>query len=145
MGIVRESLRFERKKDAHSAMGIGRRSQIERWLEETGIDGWTINNDMTIDIKGHLYLMYTDLSGFPDFIQFGKIDGNFFINGNELVSLKGCPYIIGGSFDCSYNKLTNLEYFPISIEGNLYCYNNRIKFTQDEILAICDVKREISN
>jgi len=35
-----------------------------------------------------------------------NIGGSFWINNNQLISLKGCPEYIGGDFYCYDNKTT---------------------------------------
>lgn len=48
------------------------------------------------------------------------------IQGEEIISLEGCPEEVDGSFYCSYNKLTSLEYCPKKIRGNFGCSRNSI-------------------
>lgn len=57
-------------------------------------------------------------------VKFGKASGNFWLNVNELTSLKDCPIEVGGDFACNHNQLTSLEYMPKKIGGLLYCYSN---------------------
>ena len=143
MGIVREGLGFERKKDPHSAIGIGRRALIENWLEEMDIKNWVINEDYKINIKGNLFLSLKTTKEFPSFIQFKNVFGDFFINGNKFISLRGCPYYIQGDFSCWNNNLDSLEYAPSYVEGFFACDQNRIKFTVEDVKKVCNVLGKI--
>ena len=40
------------------------------------------------------YLSNKGLTELPDYIQFNKVDGNFYISHNELTTLRGCPRIV---------------------------------------------------
>ena len=110
---------------------------------------YTINDDLSIDVHGGLYLMNLNWTGrIP--IRFGKIDGNVNIEGcNNLTNLKGFPtYVKGdikinynpkleslegcliketnGEFDCSKNKLTSLEGGPKIVEMSYDCIDNQL-------------------
>lgn len=52
-------------------------------------------------------------------IKFGKVEGSFFCNGNDLTSLKGSPEYVSGSFWCGQNLLNTLEGAPKFIGKNL--------------------------
>jgi hypothetical protein len=62
---------------------------------------------------------------------------------NQLTSLEGAPPSVVGSFYCNYNQLTSLEGAPQSVGGYFDCSNNKVKFTEDDVLAVSDVKGEI--
>jgi len=110
---------------------------------------YTINDDLSIDVHGGLYLMNLNWTGrIP--IRFGKIEGNVNIEGcNNLTNLKGFPtYVKGdikinynpkleslegcliketnGEFDCSKNKLTSLEFSPEKVNGKFDCSKNEL-------------------
>ena len=51
--------------------------------------------------------------------------------------------IVEGNFDCSYNSLTSLEGAPEKVGGDFYCSNNAVKFTEEQVRAVCDVKGRI--
>jgi len=123
---------FERGLDPKEAMGTGKyseRDKIESWLKTKGLN--TIkhyikesynNGDFTIDIYGDVDLVgeLLDTKKFPDNIRFKKVTGNFWCDGNELTSLKGCPKEVGDSFSCTNNKLTSLEHKPEIIKGIIW-------------------------
>jgi hypothetical protein len=69
--------------------------------------------------------------------------GNFYCQNIELESFKGAPELINGEFNCSYNKLNSLEYIPTTINGDFYFRNNTVKFTKEQVGAVCDVKGRI--
>ena len=137
--LVKEGLGFQRGKDPHSAMGIGRRAQIEQWLNEMGIEDYNINEDFTIDVYGNVYLEYKNIESLPSFIQFGTVEGNFMIGNNNLNSLIGCPIRVFGSFACDRNNLRSLEGAPKEVREDFWSHNNFIIFTETDIARICDV------
>ena len=122
MKLVRENLSFERTDNPLRNMGIGRRAQIEKWLEEMEVENYTINDDLTIDVNGRVDLRYRNLSSFSSFIKFRNVEGYFYCSSNQLTSLEGCPQSVGGGF---------------------YCSGNKKKFTIEEVRKLCNVKREI--
>lgn len=70
-----------------------------------------------VNVTGDVYLTNLNLREIP--ITFGKVDGNFYCEHNELMSLVGCPSeVCGLIFDCSHNKK---------------------KFTIDDVESLCEV------
>lgn len=108
------------------------KEDIKYWLESKNIKNFTINNDLTVDVNGNVelsnrYRVYNK-EHLP--IQFGKVTGNFDISNNNLVSLEGSPFEVGGNFNCSNNEdLKSLDYIPSKISGKLsvYSYINSIE------------------
>lgn len=126
-----ESVSFRRKKDISS----------ELW--SYGIRFAKINDDETIDVDGDVSLFNSIYINENDYIKldkipfkFGKVTGSFDIRGNNITSLEGCPYYVGGYFNCSENKLTSLEGSPNEVGGDFYCHNNRIKSLEGMSLEI---------
>ena len=72
-----------------------------------------------------------------------EVDGNFDCLFNKLISLQGAPTNISGDFDCRYNRLTSLDGAPKIVSGDFYCSNNRVQFTEEQVIAVCDVKGNI--
>jgi len=60
-----------------------------------------------------------------------------------LTSLAGAPRSVTGRFDCVNNNLTSLAGAPSSVGGSFNCSDNDIKFTVEQVRAVCDVKGEI--
>ena len=50
---------------------------------------------------------------------------------------------VTGNFSCSDNNLTSLDGAPRSVGGDFDCSNNAIKFTIEQVRAVCDVKGTI--
>ena len=111
--------------------------------------------------KGNLSLSGLNLTKLPDILKDISVDEDFFCSGNNLTSLENCPKTIGrdficrynkltslinapssvgGNFICSYNKLTSLTGAPETVGGDFHCYNNSVKFTEQQVRAVCDVK-----
>ena len=62
---------------------------------------------------------------------------------NKLTSLEGSPKNVLGYFICSYNKLTSLEGAPSSVGEDFICNNNPVKFTREQVRAVCNVKKKV--
>ncbi len=97
---------------------------IENWLKKYEIKNYTINNDLTVDVDGDVYLYYKKLKQIP--IKFDIIKGYFNCSNNYLTSLDFCPKEVGGNFNCSWNELTSLEFCPIEIGGDFNCSWNEL-------------------
>jgi hypothetical protein len=70
-----------------------------------------------------------------------KIDGSFYCAFNILTTLEGCPEIVKGNFSCSNNNyLTTLQGCPKYVSGYFYCRNNKVKFTEEDVKKLCNVK-----
>lgn len=98
------------------------KEDIIHWLRQYNINNYVINDDLTVDVKGDVYLDSKNLSTIP--INFGTIDGSFMCQGNLLTSLKGCPHTVTASFNCNNNKLTSLEHGPKNVTFGYGCANN---------------------
>ena len=77
---------------------------VEDWLKFYSIKNYTINEDLSVDVRDDVYLSAVGL--------LGELPVRF--------------VIVVGSFDCENNKLTSLEGFPINISGCLYCSSNKL-------------------
>lgn len=147
--------------------GMDMRTKIEAWLKEYNIRNYTINDDLTIDVKGHVVLEGYTEKHLPDYIQFGKVVGFFTINESpnletlkgcpkevgidfycynckNLESLKGSPKIVGGNFSCrKCSKLESLENCPKEVGRDFVCSNCGKQFTEDDVKKVCKVKKRI--
>jgi hypothetical protein len=73
-----EVFSFERSSsDPLKNLSIGKRTPIIKWLDSFGIKNYTINDDLTIDVKGSVNLDQQSLTCFPSFIKFNKVSGDF--------------------------------------------------------------------
>lgn len=79
----------------------------------------------------------TSLAGAPESVH------DFICQGNKLTSLAGAPKYVAGNFFCAHNKLTSLAGAPKSVSGDFICYANPVKFTEQQIRAVCDVKGKV--
>ena len=99
---------------------------------------WKLNADGSYDVDGDVYLASKDLSVLPH--KFRKVTGHFFCDHNKLITLEGCPKIVGGGFYCYHNKLISLDIAPIEVGGDFYCDYNSTKFTIEDVKKVCNVK-----
>jgi len=72
------------------------KKEIESWLGEMDIQHFSINDDFTVDVAGHVYLTSKKLKNLP--VQFGMVEGSFYCNNNQLTSLLGSPHTVGEIF-----------------------------------------------
>ena len=71
------------------------------------------------------------------------VGGSFYCGHNQLISLKGAPTYVGNNFVCSNNLLTSLEGVPKFVGENFICRFNSVKFTEEQVRAVCEVKGHI--
>jgi hypothetical protein len=93
--------------------------------------------------KGDLDLSDLKLTKLPEILKDITVDGNFFCFINNLTSLINAPSSVGGNFDCSYNDLTSLEFAPKTVGGFFDCTDNPVRFTREQVRAVCDVKGKV--
>jgi hypothetical protein len=91
-------------------------------LEELGV-AFQRRSDGTIFVPGDLDLSRRALTALPD-LSTVEVAGNFWCNGNALVSLRGSPYKVGGSYYCCENQLVSLAGAPETVGGGFYCQDN---------------------
>lgn len=143
-------------------LGIGEKVQIEKWLKEHNVKNFTINDDLTIDVNGDLFIE-EDL---PYFINFNKVysdctvwhsyvttlrgapkyvDGNFICRSTAVETLEYCPIEIGGSFEVIYNKkLKNIDNLPQKVGYITKFYSNSKRVNNSTYQKLCDItKKEV--
>jgi len=95
-----------------------------------------------------------------------KVKGDFDCRENNLTTLEGSPTNVGRHFDCRENNLTSLEGSPTTVGGDFVCYDNNlttlvgspkivgrdfycqsqksgVRFTEEQVRDVCDVKGKI--
>lgn len=81
----------------------------------------------------------TSLEGAPN-----KISRSFYCSRNQLTSLEGAPSKVNNDFVCNYNRqLSTLIGAPSYVGKDFYCFDGKVKFTQEQVRAVCDVKGDI--
>ena len=141
--FVNETINFERRKDSLSSLSVGQKQLIRSWLDEMGVKNYTINDDLTINVKSDVYLNNRGLVKFPNYIRFRTVRDWFGCMNNQLISLEGCPNLVGRDFYCSNNRLMNLKGCPSQIGGDFYCDNNKIKFTEEYVRSMSKIKGDV--
>ena len=101
------------------------REKVIEVCKRYNIRNYTINDDLSIDVDGVVYLDNRNLEYLP--LRFNYVSGEFDCFKNILVSLEGSPLTLGGNFDCGYNELKTLEGSPQTVDGNFVCHNNKLK------------------
>ena len=98
-------------------------TQLKEWVSQKKIkpSSWTINKDLTVDVKGDVWLSKLDFKEIP--VKFNKVSGWFSCSGcTSLKSLEGAPKEVGGGF---------------------YAQNCGKQFSEAEVLSVCKVSKEI--
>ena len=102
--------------------------------EDFGIMNYKFRPDGTLDVFKNVNLEQKNLTELP--FKFGKVDGDFWCQNNNLKSLKGCPKIINGDFYCYHNNLKSLKGLNLDgISGEIDLeYNTDLKLTERQKL-----------
>jgi hypothetical protein len=154
MNIVYESLyEFEKSRVRDKSASVINRlrkgseyEEIINWLNKYMFrKQYKINNDLTIDIiKGDFIISDggSSMKGLPEFIKFNSCIRDFVVEG-QITDMFGFPEIVGGSLGVSGNKLTDLKGCPKEVHGDLHIMYNPVRFTVNEINAVCKVGGKI--
>ena len=117
-GLKKELFSAYVKIDASSKEGV------KQFLDLMGVEKYTINEDLSVDVKGDVDISNKGLGTIP--VKFGRVGGYFTCHSNRLTSLQGAPREVGGSFYCHSNRLTSLEGAAQKVGGYFYCSSNRL-------------------
>ena len=121
--------------------------KIKKICKKYGIENYTINDDVSIDVDGNVYLGLKGLNKLH--LKFRNVSGGFYCFNNKLTLLEGCPESVGGDFYCHNNKLTSLVGCPESVGGNFDCSDNKITTFEHLPLLIgdfyCDYIEEVKD
>jgi hypothetical protein len=152
MKYVRENINevFIEDSDPIKDLGIGMRHLIAEWLKKYKITNYHINKDLTINVYKFVDIDNAGLKELPSYIQFNRVKDYFNISYNSLTTMRGFPKIIYGSkrgywgnLWVTNNKLTSLEYSPSIVEGNYNITSNKRQFTEEEIMKVCQVGKNV--
>lgn len=100
-------------------------NNIIKFLSSNLIKNYTINNDLSVDVSGDVFISELKLKEIP--INFNKVSGSFDCSYNFLTTLKGCPESVGGDFNCHRNDINEIDYYPNTIGGDVNLLLNKIK------------------
>jgi len=98
--------------------------ETKDWLDEMQIKGYSIREDLLVNVVGDVELSQKQLTSIP--VEFNHVAGIFDCSENFLTTLKGCPKTLNDTFDCSHNLLTSLHFAPTVAPKSFYCANNRL-------------------
>jgi len=94
---------------------------------KNGIVGtWSVNENGELDVNGYVHLVDRALYQLPN--RYGKVTDGFDCSWNNLTTLEGCPYWVGGDFSCKDNMLKTLEFAPYHVGLNFECSNNDLDY-----------------
>jgi hypothetical protein len=101
------------------------RDEVIEVCKKYDIENYTINDDLSIDVDGSVYLEKEKLEYLP--LKFNYVSGDFSCYDNKLKSLEGCPQTVGGRFNCYFNELVSLEGSPQTVDGDFDCSYNELE------------------
>ena len=95
------------------------KNNIIKFLSDNLIKNYTINEDLSVDVIGDVFINELKLNEIP--IQFGKVSGSFDCSYNFLTTLKGCPISVGGDFNRHRNTIRiDMNWEKEAIAGETY-------------------------
>ena len=94
-----------------------------------------------MDVDGLVNLKFCSLKYIP--VKFNVVSGSFDCSNNKLTTLENSPKTVRGSFYCGNNQLISLKGAPKTVGDNFFCGLNPVKFTKEQVRAVCDVKKRI--
>jgi hypothetical protein len=82
-----------------------------------------------VNVSGRAYitLINAPTNHMPSSLQWGSVEGQFYVAGMGLKSLKGSPQIIKGTFKAQRNKLKDLREGPRHVEGDFIVASNPLR------------------
>jgi len=96
----------------------------------------TLNSDGTYDYDGDLNFYFMGLKSLEEIpIKFRKVNGSFYCNFNNLISLQYAPSTIGGGFHCNNNNLLSKECSSV-VKGEFGHNPNPFSITDDVIESV---------
>ena len=99
--------------------------EISDFLDVMEVKNYKIDpKTLKVTVNGNVKMQFKKLEYFP--VNFDSVSGSFEVNGNELISLDGCPDTVGGDFNCSGNKIKSLQNSPKSVKGEYNCSHNEL-------------------
>jgi hypothetical protein len=103
--------------------------EIKGMLDQHMVKNYVLIPDhkygFVVNVDGSVVLPNRYLAWFP--VKFNRVNGDFNLVGNRLISLEFMPEHIGGDCYLSGNKLTSLVGVSGFIGGDFYCDNNLLK------------------
>lgn len=113
---------FRFTEDSDPIKGLGIEHPIKKWLDDCDKRNEIRGPTLTV-IIGDIDLTNGKFKKPKDKLPEFEVEGNFWIDGNNLGSLKGyCPIKVSGSFSCTNNHLNDLEGLPLreNVKGNMW-------------------------
>lgn len=95
--------------------------QVSRWLDYMGIENYTINEDLSVDVDDNVVINDKRLREIE--VKFNIVRGDFWCTTNNLQTLENCPTKIFGNFGCSHNYINSCVFLPKC----KHCYINHNK------------------
>jgi hypothetical protein len=97
---------------------------IHRICNEYDIKNYTINDDLSIDVDGDVFIIRKNMIKLP--LKFNKVNGILSLSYTNLKKLEGAPKEVNGNFYCIKNVLTSLKDSPKNVKGDFNCSKNEL-------------------
>jgi hypothetical protein len=91
------------------------KEKIKSFLSSIDVDRYKINDDYTVDVIEDVEIRMS-LDNLP--VKFDCVMGDFDVSTCGLLTLQGCPEVVGGNFLCTNNMLDDLRMGPKEVGGN---------------------------
>lgn len=115
---------FENKEETSHPGFPKTEAEVDKVCKKYDIRNYTINDDLSIDVKNDVWLHLEDLEYLP--LNFNYVSNNFYCFKNRLISLVGSPIIIDGSFVSYENKLETLDGSPLEVGYDFILNDNNL-------------------
>ena len=115
------------------------REEIEEQLRIWEVSAYTINQDLTVDVRTDVNLSKKQIPHLP--FQFGIVKGFFTCTYNDMITLLGCPLHVGRFFSCYQNPIQSLKYAPITVGGG----NNHFNCRLTDIKSLHNIHKRIKS
>ena len=137
-----------------SSCKISRKPNIDGKYEVSSTTDIGVKNRNIISLTNGMFI-WTKVGGYfncSHCIRLESLDGTPKIVGGyfdcsgckSLESLDGAPEKVGGDFEChNCISLTSLEGVPKEVGRDFYCHKCKVKFTEDDVKKISNVKGKI--
>jgi hypothetical protein len=113
---MRESMN-RKEVDAITKIGIACR--------EYNVYEYTLNDDMSLDVDGDVYIFNAGLTKMP--FKLNTVGGSLLLYNNSLINMDGLPKTVNSTFNISRNKLDSMVGGPISVGESYHINGNNIR------------------
>lgn len=134
--IIRQYIK-NGSEDGLDISGLGLR-ELPSILNDITINGYFDCSGRSENVSGYNSFGRNQLKSLKNAPKVVK--GMCYFMSLGLETLEGGPEYVSGDFECSYNNLKTLKGAPKFVGRNFYCNDNGVKFTEEQVRAVCNVR-----